>query len=325
MSKAKILAIASVANLSLTARAGDSPYYWQQLQMNAAHNVTTGSSAISVAILSNGVDYRIEAFNQNIARNQGEAHYGHDSDGIDNDKNGFVDDYWGVNLLSGNGDVLQSDPAFSAGTSAASIVHTFAPASRFIPIKVYEDIGRNLANIDTIAKGIDYAAARGAKIILWDAGASEEDRDLACRAIQRAAKKNILIVAHSGELGRELSSFEFPGGCDAANLVVVAASDASGTLAPFASYSSRWVHIAAPGVAIPAFKAGGKNSLFSGGLASAAITAAVASLVWSVEPELSAHTVKRRVVNGIDIVEDLEEKVLSQGRLNALKSLTRKQ
>jgi len=123
--------------VALRARPNDTRYddQWQHLntgQLNgllgADHNmepawdITTGGVTINgdtivVAILDNGVDTDHEDLAPNFWRNLDEI----PNNGIDDDNNGYVDDYLGFNTSDDNGDV---EPGFDDGhgTSVAGII-----------------------------------------------------------------------------------------------------------------------------------------------------------------------------------------------------------
>lgn len=84
-----------------------------KLNMEAAWNISTGSSSVIVAIIDGGALYSHEDLNGNIWVNPAEdrngnglpdfsAYPGGDEDGIDNDGNGKVDDLIGWNFHSNN-------------------------------------------------------------------------------------------------------------------------------------------------------------------------------------------------------------------------------
>lgn len=301
--------------------AAESYYYWQQLEMEDAQDISTGSSAARIAILSTGIDYRIQSVREGIARNAAETGYGREDDNVDNDRNGYVDDVYGVNVVRGNGDPLETDPSFSGGTNAASIIRLFAPRTKYIPIKAFDRSEEKNANSRALSSGLEYAVLRKARILIWGVSTNSADSEDVCQAISAAGRYGLLVITSAGAMGTELDSNNFPGGCAAKNLVTVATSNSTSALAPFSSYSPRWVHIAAPGVNIPALNSGGKKTYVNGGIAAASITAAVASLILSTDFSLKPQQLKERLLVGADVIPELKDKVLISGRVNAYQSL----
>ena len=67
-----------------------------------AWKLATGNKKIIVAIIDTGVDYTHPKLADNIFINQGEYGNGKESNGIDDDGNGFVDDWHGWNFSGGS-------------------------------------------------------------------------------------------------------------------------------------------------------------------------------------------------------------------------------
>ena len=87
-----------------------------------AWNITTGSSAVIVGIIDTGVDYNHEDLIDNIWKNPGEC-LGPGgtcvANGVDDDGNGYVDDFHGINAITNSGD---PDDDHGHGTHTAGTI-----------------------------------------------------------------------------------------------------------------------------------------------------------------------------------------------------------
>jgi subtilisin family serine protease len=124
-----------------------------------------GSSSVVVAVIDTGVDYDHEDLSQNIWVNADEI----PDNGIDDDKNGYVDDYYGVNIVAGKGN---GDDDNGHGTHVAGIIAAqdnnlgtvgIAYNVKIMPIKAAMASG--YLHQSDIAKAILYAYENGAEII----------------------------------------------------------------------------------------------------------------------------------------------------------------
>ncbi len=159
-----------------------------------------GSSDVIVAVIDTGVDYDHEDLKNNIWVNKKEIP---DND-IDDDQNGYVDDYYGVNVVSGKGN---GDDDNGHGTHVAGIIASennevgtvgLAYNTKIMPIKAANSSGNFLQS--DIAKAIIYAYENGAEVINMSFGGT------ACsEAVQealKAAHKRCVLVASAGNDGK---------------------------------------------------------------------------------------------------------------------------
>lgn len=168
---------------------------------DAMESMTTdgGSSSVVVAVIDTGVDFDHEDLSQNIWVNSGEI----PDDGKDNDNNGYVDDYYGVNIVtgSGNGDDDNGHGTHVAGVIAAQNNNLgtvgIAYNVKIMPIK--SAMASGYLNQSDIAKGILYAYEHGAEVINMSFGGT------ACSiAVQDAlavAYSRCVLVASAGNDG----------------------------------------------------------------------------------------------------------------------------
>ncbi|MBW4517761.1 MAG: S8 family serine peptidase [Timaviella obliquedivisa GSE-PSE-MK23-08B] len=183
---------ADVANLGGTSTRLDvvqAPEVWAQ--------GFTGQG-VTIAIIDDGVDYSHPALQNNIWNNAREIA----NNGIDDDRNGFVDDTLGWNFVDNNNDPsdrsLDGHGTHVAGIAAANgdEVKGVAFNAKIMPIKVLDNDGGS--DLD-IAKGIQYAVNNGAKVINMSLGG--EGSSLApelIEALQLAKRSGVTVMIASG-------------------------------------------------------------------------------------------------------------------------------
>ncbi|MDP2209797.1 MAG: S8 family serine peptidase [Bacteroidota bacterium] len=187
-----------------------------------------GSSSIAIAIIDGGVEWSHPDLSANIWTNPGETGAGKETNGIDDDVNGKVDDWhgWDFGTNDNNPDDNSADPGHGtacAGVAAAiannSIgVAGIAAGCKIMALKAADNTGAMYFSY--INNAIYYAADMGAKIISMSLGASTQDaaNQTACTY---AWNKGTVVLAATGNENK--STISYP----AANTNVVAVGAAS--------------------------------------------------------------------------------------------------
>jgi len=232
-----------------------------------AWNSTWGSSDIVVAIVDSGVDIFNPDLKDNIWVNADEV----PNNGIDDDRNGYIDDVNGWDFVSKTNNVLPqfdvasgiSEVNINHGTLVAGVVGArggndlgvagVAWRVSLMPLRVLN--GAGIGNTFAVAQAIDYARENGARIINLSFVGSQASETLKL-ALERAYNAGIFVVAASGnELkdGIDLDiQPEYPicskGPFGEDYTFGVAALDSNLKKASFSNYGSTCIDISAPGV-----------------------------------------------------------------------------
>jgi subtilisin family serine protease len=168
------------------------------IDMPEGWGIEQGDSSLVIAILDSGIKNWHGEFDGRLWKNESEI----PGDGIDNDKNGYVDDVYGWDFAYG--DTILSDDR-GHGTAVASIIAANANngqtvagvnlKSKIMILKITDVTGK--AYSSSIASAIQYAVDNGAKVINFS-HASPTKLVLVSEAIEYAYQKSVLICAGSG-------------------------------------------------------------------------------------------------------------------------------
>jgi len=322
-------------------------WYLPQASIPLAWDTTTGSKNVVVAVIDTGVDLDHPDIRANIWRNPREI----PGDGVDNDRNGFIDDVVGWNFVENNnnprpslaGTVTQA--ALVHGTLIASIIAAqgnnhegmagISWASTIMPLRALASDGQGDAEV--VIKAIRYAVMNGANIInlsftTFDANALPLLSDV----IKLAHDRGVIVVAAAGndETGGGVdldarpiypACINGPGG---ENWVIgVGATDRADHKSRFSHYGSLCVDISAPGeeilgaqfrndfLGIGAYGAG-----WAGTSLAAPIIAGTAALLEGIAPDLSRDEIVNILLgtaDSIDAINSAYRGKLGRGRVNA--------
>ncbi len=311
---------------------------WALAKIDAADawDTSTGSSDVVVAVLDTGVDYTHEDLAGNIWTNPGET----PGDGIDNDGDGFKDDVHGWNFAAtapGNANVM--DYA-GHGTNVAGIIgavgnNTTGIAGvnwnvKILPVKISNS---GTTDNDKAVAALNYCVKlreEGVNLRVINASWGYLPFSRALHdAIDRAGEAGILFVAGAGNNGTNNDTFEYPvypASYDLPNIISVAATNEDDELASWGYYGvsnfgATTVDLAAPGDNILTTKAGGGYEDADGTSMATPFVSGVAALAFAVNPGADWQTVKKAIMDGADPLTALEDKCVTEGRLNAYNSL----
>jgi subtilisin family serine protease len=283
----------------------------------------------AVAVIDSGVDLAHPDLAANAWRNPGESGAGRESNGLDDDLNGRVDDWRGWDFVAGDSDPADENGhgTHVAGTIAALRgngvgVAGVADGSRLMALRVLNAQGTG--SVAGVIQAYGYAARAGAKVVNLSLGSSTSSR---AESDAIAAHPEMLFIAAGGNggddgIGDDNDLYpEYPCAYPLPNVVCVAASDNRDRLATFSNYGDLSVDLAAPGVDIVSTLPGGGYGWASGTSMATPHVSGAAALLWAASPGASAAQIKSALTAGADPVAAFAGRTVTGGRLNVLSSL----
>jgi subtilisin family serine protease len=272
------------------------------IDLNAAWDGERGSSSVVVGVVDTGV----YAGHQDFANLHVLA--GHDF--VNNDADPADD----------NGHGTGTTGVIAAGADDGIGVAGIASPSSVVEAKVLNAQGAG--TYASVASGLDYAAAQGARIVNVSIGGGFSQAML--DAINAHPNTLYVIAAGNSAVDNDGAAAErFPCALPAANIVCVAATDVNDTLASFSNWGASSVDLGAPGVWIygPTIGSASAMDYWSGTSFSAPMVAGVAALLAAHDPTISVAQLKSVLMTSGDADPALAGKTVSGRRLNALGAL----
>ncbi|MBI9089875.1 MAG: S8 family serine peptidase [Desulfobacterium sp.] len=269
--------IEQVKSVHIQSEPVSNEYTWENIiEKGGLLQLSTGSGTI-VAVLDTGIDLENALFVSMLFSNSGE----NPEDGIDNDKNGYVDDLSGWDM--GDMDNVPMDE-HEHGTMVTSILARIAPQCTVLPVKLNSGGGFQI-NTGELAEGIYYAVQMKADII--NLSVTITDASMAVQsAVKAASTAGCIIVGASGNYG---GAVEFPAAME--EVVAVGSMYDSETIAYWFSPQGPELDIVAPGVAVEVTTLGNTSSYASGTSFSTPMISGAAALLKSKFPGFSSFDI----------------------------------
>ena len=236
----------------------DIPELAENIWLNAGELMAAdedGNGEISLAELG---DYGVADSNLNGIIDPQDIYSSSLQDGIDNDNNGYVDDFVGWNFGAEPSDNVPNDDQWMhgshvAGTVAAVTNNHLGVAglswnSKIMALKIINNQGGLQA--DDAAAAVIYAVENGADVMNMSWGLLTEEgwplySQLVSDAFRYATSAGVVLVAAAGNDGMEVAAFP----AIDPDVIAVSATDNQDQPADFTNYGD-WVDVAAPGVDI---------------------------------------------------------------------------
>lgn len=292
-------------------------YHLGLIQAYAAWDSTFGDTNIVIGITDSGTDTDHVDLQGNIKYN-----YADPIDGVDNDFDGFIDNYRGWDLGENDNDPSTTSShhgIYVAGLAAAVTNNGEGVAGigfncKFLPIKVNNSAG----DFTAAYEGIVYAADHGCQIINCSWGgiykASQFEQDVITYA---SINKNALVIAAAGNDGNEdvfnPASLKYVlsiGGTDASDLK---------TEGQFGSTYGINLDLCAPGVGTSSTNINGNYITFGnpGTSWAAPVVSGCAAIVKSVFPNYSSIQIGEQLKVTSDIIDTIAGNSAYMGKLGA--------
>jgi subtilisin family serine protease len=286
-----------------------------------AWDVSTGSSASVVGIIDTGVDFSHPDLAGTSWINSGENCTGCRTNGIDDDANGYVDDWRGWDFVNQDNNPFDDHGhgTHIAGTIAGMGNNGVGVAGinwtgRVAALKFLDWFGSG--TMADAVRAVDYATQKGIRVTNNSWGGSEFSQAL-LDAIERAGAAGGLYVAAAGNDGADTDQAPmYPAAYASPAIISVAATDSRDGLASFSNRGRLSVDLGAPGVAIYSTLPGGTYDWWSGTSMATPHVAGAAALVKAARPGASSMAIKALLLRTVDAKASLAS-TTTGGRLNA--------
>ena len=331
----------------------DFPAQWglEQINMPSVWDITTGGTApngddIVVAVFDDGFESIHRDLINNVWTNEGEI----PDNGIDDDNNGFVDDYVGWNFSQDNDD----HPPRLHGTAVAGIIG--ASGNNGIlgsgvnwNVKLMLTSGGSRAGfpISIIIQAYEYmydqrrlynstGGEQGAYVVASNfsggaPGLFQEDFPAWCEVYDLLGEEGILNItsAPNEDVNVEING-DLPALCPTEHLILVTNTDRQDNRVQFAGFGPQTIDVGAPGDGIATAGINGElNPNFTGTSAAAPFVAGIAGILYSVlceeafeqsisDPESINRLIRNIILSSVVSSPSLEGITTTGGRVDAL-------
>lgn len=285
--------------------------YLKQINAFEALEVSKGDTNIIVGVVDSGIDVEHEDLKDNLFINYNEI----PNDKIDNDNNGYVDDYQGWDFV---GDLDAQDianEAFAEDNNVYPSAHTSTHSThvsglisavtdnelgiasmgykvKLLPVKCTVDDLTVSRGVYKTNESLLYAFEMGVDIINCSWGSNSYYDPVEHNIIKTLYENNVLVVVAAGNSGTDLTEFQYP--ADYPEVLTVGAIDEDGERAYFTNYGPN-VDVYAPGVDIYSTDDLNTYKEKDGTSMATPIVSGMAALLKSAMPDLTAEELQYQI------------------------------
>ncbi|WFR55615.1 S8 family peptidase [Anaerocolumna sp. AGMB13025] len=294
-------------------------YGLKKISAPTAWDTYTGAKNVVVGVIDSGIQYTHTDLANNIWVNPGEIQ----GNGIDDDKNGYIDDIYGWNFVDNNNKPLDDN---GHGTHVAGTIGAVGNNgigvvgvnwnTQLAALKFLDADGGGYTSDAILA--INYAKNKGFAVTnnSWGGGSFSQSLKDAIDSYSG------LFVAAAGNDGTNNDSrASYPASYTSANIIAVAATTSTDAKASYSNYGSTSVDLGAPGDAIFSTYLNNGYATASGTSMAAPHVSGAVALLKSFNPSLTSAQIKSAILSNVDKISSLNGRTVTGGRLNVAKSL----
>jgi subtilisin family serine protease len=295
----------------------------KMIGVEAAWDKEPSAQSQVVAVIDTGVDQSHYDLAGNIFTNPAET----PSNGIDDDRNGYVDDVYGYDFVN-----KDADPAddHGHGTHVAGIIGArgnngklFAGVAwevQILSVKAFNASGRG--SLSSVLQALEYVrslrksgvAVRVVNASFGFVGTKFPTLDAKLAELEEA---EIFVVSAAGNSKLNIDETPtYPASSEGDNVIAVAAVDANGNLASFSNYGEKGVDIAAPGVSIWSLYPRDLYVRMSGTSMATPFVSGAMALLLAQSPNASIAELREALLQGASQFDTLAGLVLDSRFLN---------
>jgi len=322
----------------------------QNIQSELAWDITTGGMTglgdeIVVCVIEGGNAQHVD-LEENCWRNTLEI----EDNGIDDDENGYIDDFDGWNVQSdSDAGVFQG----GHGTQVMGMIGARGNNDQGVSganwdVKIMSVAGQNLFNEASLVEAYDYPynmrqlyeetnGAKGAFVVATNAswgidGGDPEDAPIWCGIYQTLGEGGILSCGATSNSALDIDAVgDLPTACSSDYMISVTATNVN-DVRTFSAFGATTIDLGAPGDQIYTTQGANAYGFTSGTSFASPITAGVIGLLYSTpcsglgvlaheDPQAAADLVRQVLLDGVDPIENLVGETVTGGRLNAFNSI----
>lgn len=280
---------------------------------------------VIVALIDSGVDITHPDLQEAIWINEDEIV----GDGIDNDKNGYIDDRYGWNFIDDSPVIHDSTASseekhgtHSAGTIAASRGNQIGIAgiadSKHVKVMILKTVNGNqgTGQYESVLKAIEYAQANGASICNLSLGTYKDYPQM--QVLIEESPMLFIAACGNGDstynLGYDIDQSPiYPACYPQGNIISVASVNFDGSLSNSSNYGKISVDLAAPGESILSTLPAEKYSMMSGTSMAAPMVTGIAAMLYSYHTDWTLADVKSAILQTVKPLESLQGKTVTGG------------